>query len=214
MKKVGILGSGNVAQALGSGFLKHGYDVVVGTRDAGKLADWQAKNPGAKLGSFSEAAAHGELLVLAVKGGAALSALELAGAANLRGKTVLDATNPIADLPPVNGVLQYTTSLSQSLMEQLQTAYPDAHFVKSFSCIGSAFMVNPAFTEKPTMFICGNDAGAKAEASALLDQFGFDVVDMGAVEAARAIEPLAILWCIPGFTKNQWAHGLRMVYPK
>lgn len=150
--------------------------------------------------------------MLATKGTAAEAALKLAGATNLKGKTVIDTTNPIADAAPTNGVLQFFTSLNESLMERLQKLVPDAHFVKAFSCIGNAFMVNPDFNGiKPTMFICGNDSGAKKEVTAILAQFGFDVADMGAVEAARAIEPLCMLWCIPGFLSNSWAHAFKLL---
>ena len=117
---IGVIGSGDVAKTLAAGFLKHGHEVTVGTREAGKLADFAKANPKAKTGSFADAAKFGEVVVLAVKGSAASKALETAGAANLAGKTVIDVTNPIADAPPVNGVLKYFTSLESSLMEQLQ----------------------------------------------------------------------------------------------
>src|SRR2546423_11178 len=123
--KVGVLGSGDVAKTLASGFLKHGHQVMIGSRDPAKLADWQAQNPQGKTGSFAGAAAFGEVVVLAVKGTVAADALRLAGAANLGGKPVIDAANPIADLPPVNGVLRYFTTHDESLMERLQKEFPD-----------------------------------------------------------------------------------------
>jgi predicted dinucleotide-binding enzyme len=212
MKKIGIIGSGAVAKALGSGFIRHGYDVMLGTSDATKLADWEAKN-GGKVGSFSEAAAFGELLVLAVKGVHAESALQRAGLENLTGKTVLDATNPIDEkTPPDKGVLHFFTDLNGSLMERLQAFAPTANFVKSFNSVGSAFMVDPQFPGgPPTMFICGNNADAKQETTALLHEIGWEVEDMGAAEAARAIEPLCILWCIPGFRENRWTHAFKLL---
>jgi len=97
-------------------------------------------------------------------------------------------------------------------MEELQSAFPEANFVKAFNSIGSALMVNPNFGRiKPTMFICGNNAGAKSQAVEILDKFGFEVEDMGGAEAARAIEPLCILWCIPGFLRNQWSHAFKLL---
>jgi predicted dinucleotide-binding enzyme len=96
-------------------------------------------------------------------------------------------------------------------MEDLQETFPEARFVKAFNSIGSAYMVNPDFESKPTMFICGNDEGAKTEVSVILDIFGFEVEDMGGAEAARAIEPLCILWCIPGFLQNQWSHAFKLM---
>ncbi len=210
--KVGILGSGDVAKALAAGFLKHGHRVVLGTRDAGKLKDWVVQHQGAQTGSFADAAKFGELVVLAVKGTVALDALNAAGAVNLAGKPVIDATNPIADAPPVNGVLKFFTNLDDSLMERLQRAVSDAHFVKAFSCVGNALMVNPQLKGgKPTMFICGNDDKAKAAVRGILDQFGWETADMGKAEAARAIEPLCMLWCIRDFTKNQWNHAFKLL---
>lgn len=209
---VGIIGSGAVAQTLGAGFLKHRHAVLLGTRDATKLADWRAQHPGAQVGSVADAAAFGDVLVLAVKGDHALDALRLAGP-HLAGKVVMDATNPIAAAPPVNGVLKFFTSLDESLMERLQRAYPDVRFVKAFNSVGNARMVNPTFAAgRPTMFVCGNDAAAKQTVAGVLDQFGWETLDLGAVEAARAIEPLCILWCIPGFLRNEWTHAFKVLH--
>ena len=211
-KKIGILGSGIVARVLGAGFIRHGYEVMLGTRDTSKLKDWlEDEGRGAQVGSFSETAQFGEILVLAVSGRVAGEALANAGAQNLQEKTIIDATNPISEEAPTHGVLHFFTSLDESLMEQLQNAYPEAYFVKAFSCVGNAFMVNPPFSEKPTMFICGNRAESKNEVKEILDQFGWETEDMGMSEAARAIEPLCMLWCIPGFLRNQWTHAFRLV---
>jgi predicted dinucleotide-binding enzyme len=210
--KVGILGSGVVAKSLAGGFIKHGHRVVLGTRDTTKLADWVAQHQEAQTGSFADAAKFGELVVLAVKGMVALNALNAAGPANLAGKPVIDATNPIADAPPTNGVLKFFTSLDASLMEDLQRVIPDAHFVKAFNSVGNALMVNPQLEGgKPTMFICGNDDKAKETVRGILDQFGWETSDMGKVEAARAIEPLCMLWCIPGLTRNEWSHAFKLL---
>jgi 8-hydroxy-5-deazaflavin:NADPH oxidoreductase len=210
--KIGIIGSGDVAKTLASGFLKHGHELTLGTREAGKLADFAKANPKAKIGRFADAAKFGEIVVLAVKGSVASTALEAAGAANLAGKTVIDATNPIADAAPVNGVIRFFTSLENSLMEQLQKQFADAHFVKAFNSVGAPAMVNPQFRDgKPSMFIAGNDAAAKKTVAGILDQSGWEVEDMGGVEAARAIEPLCILWCIPGFARNDWFHAFKML---
>ncbi len=211
--KIGVVGSGMVAQTLGAGFLKHGHQVTLRTREAGKLKDWAAKNPGAKVGDFAAAAAFGEIVVLAVGGAVALEALKLVGAANIAGKTVIDACNPIGGGPPVHGVLTFFTSLTDSLMERLQKAYPAAHFVKAFNSVGAAQMVDPHFSGgKPTMFICGDDEPAKRAVTGLLDQFGWETADMGPVEAARAIEPLCMLWCIPGVARNDWSpHAFKLL---
>src|SRR5947207_313430 len=136
--KVGILGSGDVAKVLGGGFLKHGHQVMMGTRTASKLADWAKQNPKGSVGSFAEAARFADLVVLAVKGTTAPDALRAAGAANLASKPVIDATNPIADAPPVNGVLKFFTNLDESLMERLQREFAEARFVKAFNSVGNA----------------------------------------------------------------------------
>lgn len=210
--KIGIIGSGEVAQTLGAGFLKHGHDVVMGTRDPAKLGAWLKKNPTARVGSFADAAKFAELAVLAVKGSVVADAVRAAGATNLNGKPVIDATNPIADAPPINGVLRFSTTLDESMLERLQTEFPSVHFVKAFNSVGSGQMVNPHYAEgKPTMFICGNDDAAKKTVATILDQFGWETADMGKVEAARAIEPLCILWCIPGFLRNEWGHAFKLL---
>ena len=210
--RVGILGSGDVARSLAGGFLKHGHDVTLGTRTPAKLAEWAAKHPKAHVADFADAAKFGELVVLAVKGAAALDVLRMAGEANLAGKTVIDVTNPIADAPPVNGVLKFYTSLDESQMERLQREFGSARFVKAFNSVGNAFMVNPQFKGgRPTMFICGNDEASKRPVLAILEQFGWEVSDMGKAEAARAIEPLCMLWCIPGFLRNEWAHAFKLL---
>lgn len=211
--KVGVLGSGEVAKVLAGGFLKYGHEVMMGTRDASKLDEWLSQNPKGRVGSFAAAAEFAELVVLAVKGTAASAALRAAGATNLAGKTVIDATNPIADLPPVNGVLRFFTNLDESLMERLQVEFEGARVVKAFSSVGSASMVNPQFAGgKPTMFICGNDDHAKKTVTGILDQFGWETADMGKAEAARAIEPLCMLWCIPGFLRNDWVHAFKLLH--
>ncbi|NUP11682.1 MAG: NAD(P)-binding domain-containing protein [Polyangiaceae bacterium] len=213
MSKVSVVGSGQVGEVLANGFLKHGFEVMRASRDPSKLSDWKA-SAGAKAttGTFAEAAAYGEVVVLAVKGSAAEEAVKLCGPDVLAGKTIIDATNPIADKPPTNGVLAFFTSSDESLMERLQKIAPKAHFVKAFSSVGNARMVNPDYGGvKPSMFICGNDSGAKERVRAILDKFGWETEDMGAVESARAIEPLCILWCIPGFTRNLWTHAFKML---
>jgi 8-hydroxy-5-deazaflavin:NADPH oxidoreductase len=213
MSRIAVIGSGVVGQVLADGFLKHGHEVMRGTREPARLADWKA-GAGAKasVGTFAEAAQFGRIVVLAVKGVAAESAVDLCGADALAGKTVLDTTNPIAEQPPVNGVLRFFTTLDESLMERLQKRVPAARFVKAFSCVGNALMVDPKLPGgPPTMFICGNDDAAKAEVKGLLDEFGWETADMGRAESARAIEPLCMLWCIPGFTQNSWTHAFKLI---
>jgi len=213
MRKIGILGSGVVAQALGRGFLKHGHEVMLSSRDLSKLSDWkQAGGAKAHVGSFEEAAQFGDMVVLAVQGASATGVIEQVGPQHLDGKIVIDTTNPIDDLPPEDGVLRFFTRLDESLMEILQNRFPAIHFVKAFNSVGNAFMVNPSFKDgKPTMFICGNNEAAKQQVTRILDIFGWETADMGRATAARAIEPLCMLWCIPGLTHNQWTHAFKLL---
>jgi predicted dinucleotide-binding enzyme len=213
MSKVAIVGSGAVGRALARGFLAHGHQVMLASRDPSTLAGWRREaGANASTGTPDQAARWGELIVLAVKGTGAEAAVQACGPAALAGKTVIDTTNPIADQPPEHGVLRYFTDLDRSLMERLQAAAPDAKFVKAFSCVGNALMVDPDFGgATPTMFICGNDAAAKRDVTAVLTAFGWETEDLGTAAAARAIEPLAILWCIPGFLENRWTHALKLL---
>lgn len=211
MRKIGILGSAAVGQALAAGFKRHGDEVRIGSRTPAKLAAF-TENTGIAAATFAEVAGWAEVLVLAVKGTVAEDALRAAGAASLRGKLVIDTTNPIAEAPPVDGVLAFFTGPNDSLMERLQASFPDARFVKAFSSVGNALMVDPKLEGgPPTMFYCGNDASAKATVKGILETFGWEPADMGTARAARAIEPLCQLWCIPGFRENTWRHAFRLL---
>ena len=211
--KIGILGSGDVAQKLCAGLARKGHAVMLGTSQPGKLAAWHAQHAGTAVGSMAEAAAFGELAILAVKGSAAIAALApLAGA--LAGKVVIDTTNPIADQPPVDGVFVYFTAANDSLLEMLQREYPALRLVKAWNSVGAAHMVDPAFAGgAPTMFIAGNDAAARADVAALVRQAGWEPADMGRAAAARAIEPLCQLWCLPGLLHNDWSHAFKVLKP-
>jgi len=213
MVKVGILGSGDVGKVLAKGFLKNGYQVAIGSDHPEKLTEFKRENPEMETATFEEAAQSGDIVVVCVKGTVAEKIVEKVKK-HITGKTVIDTTNPIADAPPPqNGVLKYFTSLEESIMERLQKIAPDAQFVKAFNSIGSVLMVNPEFGDdtKPTMFICGNNDDAKKKVHEILEKFGFKVEDMGKVESARAIEPLCILWCIPGFLRNEWSHAFKLL---
>jgi predicted dinucleotide-binding enzyme len=212
-KKIGVIGSGMVGQVLADGLIKHGYEVLRGTREPRKLDEWKrAAGARAQVGSFADAARFGDAVFLCVKGSAAEQAIDLAGPAALADKLVVDTSNPIAEAPPTHGVLQYFTGPNESLMERLQRRAPKARFVKAFSCVGNAMMVNPSLPGgPPTMFICGDHSGAKEQVRALLTRFGWETEDLGAVEAARAIEPLCMLWCIPGLTQQRWSHAFKLL---
>lgn len=211
MHRFGVLGSGVAGQALAKGLKKHGYDVRIATRTEGKLDEF-SQATGISSGIFAEVAGWAEGLVLAVAGRVAEFAIQDAGPSNLAGKVVIDVTNPLSEEPPEDGVLRVFTGPNESLMERLQQAYPDVLFVKAFNSVGNAFMVNPMFPGgPPTMFYCGNDAAAKAIVLRIIEQFGWQGADMGTARAARAIEPLCQLWCIPGIREGRWQHAFKLL---
>lgn len=215
--KVGILGSGVVGQVLAKAFLDEGHPVMLGSRNNTKdqMIKWKEENPTASIGTYQDTAAFGELLVLATKGTVIEEVVKQAGIDHFTNKTVIDTTNPIADAPPVNGVLKFFTDLNQSLMEKIQLSIPKAHVVKAFNSVGNSLMYKPDFGGVlPTMFICGNNEEAKKTVTELLQVFGWETEDLGNVEAARAIEPLCILWCIPGMLKNDWTHAFKLLKSK
>jgi predicted dinucleotide-binding enzyme len=213
--KIGIIGSGPVGRVLAKAFLSEGHEAMIGTRDIKKaeMVKWQQENPSGRLGSFEEAAAVGDIIVLATAGSVVANAINLAGAQHFSGKIVIDTTNPIASAPPENGVLKYFTTLDDSLMERIQKQLPDAKLVKAFNSVGNGAMYKPVYPNaiKPSMFICGNDEEAKKTVTGILTAFGWETEDMGKAEAARAIEPLCMLWCIPGFLQNQWTHAFKLL---
>jgi hypothetical protein len=211
MAKFGVLGSGEVGRTLAKGLRDLGHDVRIGSRDPTKLADYTAETK-IPAGTFAEVAKWAEALVLSVKGTGAEDAIRQAGLENLSGKLIVDTTNPIADQPPQEGVLKYFTGPDESLMERLQKVAPRARFVKAFNSVGSGSMIKPNYAAgKPTMFYCGDDVAARAEVGRILEQLGWESADMGTSVAARAIEPLAILWCIPGFRENRWNHAFKLL---
>jgi len=212
LKNIGIIGSGMVGQALAKGFIKYGYNVMISSNTPQKLDDLSQQIPGVRTGNFNDAARFGDIIVLSVHGTGAEDVVKSLEKDNLKGKTIIDTTNPIADSSPVNGVLPYFTTLDESLMERMIKVAPGANFVKAFSCVGAAYMVDPNLDgQKPTMFICGNDSDSKNEVKTILEKFGWEHEDMGEAESARAIEPLAILWCLPGLRENRWNHALKLL---
>jgi 8-hydroxy-5-deazaflavin:NADPH oxidoreductase len=213
-KKIGVLGSGIVGRTLAEGFLKHGYDVMLGTRDPsrGDMPAWLHAHPGAKAASFRETAVFGDIVVLAVLGRAVEEVIQLAGSDHLTGKILIDTTNPLADTEPVNGLLEFTTGPNESLGEKVQAWLPNAHVVKAFNSVGSALMINPKFEQgPPTMFLCGNNPHAKEAVSGIIAQFGWEPFDCGDIAASRAVEPLCLLWLLPGFLRNDWYHAFKML---
>ena len=211
MKKIGILGTGDVGQTLARGFILDNYEVMVGSRDGAKAAQLDVVlDQDIRTGTFREVATWAEIVVLAVKGSASEGLVgELADV--LAGKIVIDVTNPIADGAPDDGVVKFFTTLEESLGERVQASAPSARVVKAWNSVGHTFMIHPEFPDTPTMPICGNDASARTDVADILRSFGWDVEDMGSIKSARAIEPLCMLWCIPGFLHNEWNHAFKIL---
>lgn len=212
--KIGIIGSGAVGQTLATAFLTEGHEVMLGTRNPGKeeVKKWKQKNPKGQTGTFGVTAQFGDIIVLAVAGSAVESAIKQAGTSHFANKILIDTTNPIAAAPPENGVLKFFTDLNESLLEKIQQLIPGARVVKAFNSVGNALMYKPQLPGgTPTMFICGNDEHAKKTVTDILTSFGWETEDMGKAAAARAIEPLCILWCIPGFLQNRWTHAFKLL---
>lgn len=211
-EKVGVLGSGDVGKRLADGLARRGFELRIGSREPAKLAEWCDVVPGTIApATFSEAARHGEFVILATSGAGTIPAIQLARPANFRGKLVIDATNPLDmshGMPP--GLFVGTTD---SLGEQVQRALPDAHVVKCFNTVGNQQMIDPKFAAGiPPMMICGNDAKAKARVGELLKQLGWPgAMDVGGIDAARWLEALVPLWVRIGAQTNVWSHAFRTV---
>jgi 8-hydroxy-5-deazaflavin:NADPH oxidoreductase len=211
--RVGILGTGDVAKALGRGFITVGHDVKMGSRDAKneKALAW-AKEIGAKasVGTFADAASFGEIVVLATLGVANESALTLAGPEKLRGKVVIDSTNPLdfsAGMPP-----KLAVSGNDSAGERVQRLLPDADVVKAFNTVGNPFMFRPAFPGgPPDMFIAGNSDDAKKKVSGILNDFGWGIVDVGGIEASRYLEAMCMVWVLSAMRTNNWNQAFKML---
>jgi 8-hydroxy-5-deazaflavin:NADPH oxidoreductase len=207
--KVGILGSGDVAKSLARGFLLRGDSVMLGTRNPAKLAVWQNEHPGAKVGSFAEAAAFGEIAVVATFGTATVEAIEEAGPQNFRGKVVIDTTNPLYfdEKGP-----HLAIGFDDSLGERVQRALPDARVVKAFNTVGNQYFVDPQFAGgPPSMFVAGNDGVAKADVAKIIESFGWEFVDLGGIESSRYLEPMCMAWLAYGARSGTWHHAFKLL---
>jgi predicted dinucleotide-binding enzyme len=210
---VGILGTGDVAQALGKAFVALGHDVKMGSRNASneKAVAW-AREMGVKasVGTFADAASFGEIVVLATLGVANESALEMAGPDKLRGKVLIDATNPLdfsGGMPP-----KLAVSGNDSAGERVQQLLPDAHVVKAFNTVGNAFMFRPVFPGgPPDMFIAGNRDDAKKKVTAILKDFGWGVVDVGGIESSRYLEAMCMVWVLSAIRTNNWNQAFKLL---
>lgn len=211
--KIGILGTGDVGRALGSGFLATGHDVKMGARQAGneKASAWaKASGSRASEGSFADAASFGEVVVLATRWEGTLAAISSAGQKCFAGKVVIDATNPLryADGRPAGLAVGHTDSGG----EQVQRALPEARVVKAFNIVGNAHMFRPDFPGgPPDMFIAGNDEAAKRTVTGILTSFGWETIDLGGLEASRVLEPLCWAWVLYGVRTGTWNHAFKLL---
>jgi len=212
-RRVGVLGSGDVGRTLGSGFASRGWDVEMGTRHPDVLADWVETVEGdVGVGSFANAAAHGDLAVLAVVGAAAEDVLRLAVPENFAGTVVLDATNPLA-APDDDGIPHLLFGGTDSLGERVQRRLPDADVVKCFNTVSYLQMVDPSFdAATPPMFVCGDDPDAKARAEDVVVELGWPgTFDVGDITAARYLEALVPLWVRVGAALDTYRHAFGVV---
>jgi predicted dinucleotide-binding enzyme len=211
--KIGVLGTGEVGRALGKAFLTLRHEVKMGARDAAnaKALSWAKEmGSGASAGSFADAASWGEIVVLATLGVAVESVLREAGPEGLRGKLVIDATNP---LEFAEGALPKLASVPEgSGGEQVQRLLPGAHVVKAFNTVGNALMFQPDLPGgPPDMFICGNDDASKRRVEALLRDFGWNTVDLGGIESSRYLEAMCMVWVLHGIRTNTWTHAFKLL---
>lgn len=208
--KVGIIGSGDVGKSLGKGFISAGHEVKIGSRTPEKLNDW-AKSTGATTGTFEDVARFGELIALATLGVATEEALRLAGAKNLQGKVIIDATNPLKFVPGKPPTL--AVGGNDSLGEQVQKQVPGARVVKAFNTTGNPFFYKPQFPGgPPDMFIAGNDAAAKKTVSEVCRDFGWGVIDVGGIEGSRYLEAMCMTWVLHGVLSGSWNHAFKMLH--
>ena len=207
--RIGVLGTGTVGRVIGARLVALGNEVTIGTRDVDTLlastevnqitqetfADWHAKNPQVSLGTFTEAAEHGELVVNATNGAGSLDALRAAGEHHLDGKVLIDSAIPLdaaGGMPPTLFV-----SNTDSLGEQIQRAFPAVRVVKALNTMNAFVMADPSLLAggDHSVFVCGNDDQAKEQVAEILRSFGWrDVIDLGDITSARGTESYLPLW--------------------
>jgi predicted dinucleotide-binding enzyme len=218
--KVGIIGSGDVGRRLADGLIELGHRVKIGTRDITKkeVVEWidkytkQEISENASVGSFADAALFADdLIVVSISWSGATNAVKMAGPSNFAGKVVIDTTNPLdfsKGLPPTMAV-----GHTDSAAEMIQRSLPEAKVVKAFNIVGNPHMVHPDFPcGPPTMFICGNDeASKKMVTEKILTPFGWETTDIGGLEGARLLEPLALLWITYYFRTGTGDHAFKLL---
>jgi predicted dinucleotide-binding enzyme len=207
---IGVLGSGSAGRTLATGFLGHGYPVMIGSRDPSKFQDWlQHAGPQARIGTFAETAEFGDLVVLSVNGRAAEDVIRLAGIASLNGKIVLDASFP---LDFSSGRPELFVGTRDSLGERIQRLIPNAYVVKGLNIVQADVMINPSLTGgEPDMLIAGDSDEAKRTVTGLLREFGWPVIDMGGIESARWLEAISLAWVVYSHRTGKTHHAFKLV---
>ena len=208
--RIGIIGSGKAGRALARGFLSRGHAVMLGSREPAKLEEFAREQPGLQTGTNAETARFGELIVVATLFDGTKNALELAGIQNLAGKVVIDATNALkfedGKLP------QLSIGFDRSAGEEVQRWLREAKVVKAFNTVGNEYFVDPKLPGgPPTMFIAGNDDGAKTTVRGIVESFGWDVLDVGGIEESRFLEAMAVLWIHYAFETGTLKHAFKML---
>jgi 8-hydroxy-5-deazaflavin:NADPH oxidoreductase len=211
---IGILGTGDVGRTLGAGFAQLGHEVKMGSRNPqqDKVKAWVSHTgQGVSAGTFAEAAAFAEVAVLATHWEGTENVIRLAQPQNLSGKIVIDATNPL-DFS-AGGIPSLAIGHTDSGGEHVQRWLPEAYVVKALNTVGHAHMVHPQFEGgPPDMFICGNQAKAKRTVTNILIAFGWSVIDLGGIEGARYLEPLAMIWILSSFKAQNGNHAFKLLH--
>src|SRR5919108_4410381 len=213
--KIGILGSGDVGRRLADGFLEIGDTIKIGSRNPNqqKVTEWIEKHDRtiASSGTFAEAASFGELDVVATSWAGTVEATKMADPKNLVGKVVIDVTNPLdfsKGMPP-----KLAIGHTDSAGETVQRMLPNSKVVKAFNIVGNPHFIHPDFPGgPPTMFICGNDDQAKKTViDNILTKFGWETIDLGGIEGARLLEPLAFVWIMHYFRTGNGNHAFKLL---
>jgi 8-hydroxy-5-deazaflavin:NADPH oxidoreductase len=212
---IGILGSGEVGQKLGGGFIELGHHIKIGTRDPNqeKIKEWIKKSgDSASAGTFSQAASYGQLIVVATSWNGTLEAIRMCDPKDLVDKTVIDVTNPL-DFS-AEGLPKLAVGYTDSAGEIIQRLLPEANVVKAFNTVGNPHMVHPEFPNgPPTMFICGNNDNAKKTViNEFLTKLGWESIDIGGIEGSRLLEPMAMLWITHYFQTNNGNHAFKLLH--
>lgn len=228
--KIAIIGTGTVGQTFASKLITLGHEVMIGTRNVAEklkstakdgygnppFAEWHTANPKVKLGTFEESASFGELILNVTQGGSSIQALTLAGAKNLKGKIVVDISNPLDFSKGMPPSLIPELSNTNSLGEEIQKTFPEAKVVKTLNTMWCGLMVNPGMIAdgNHTAFICGNDADAKSKVKSLINEFGWkqeNILDLGDITSSRGTEAILPIWLRIWGATNNGAFNMKVV---